>query len=134
MIIVFIHFRNLLKQPENLELHLWRLSLMVCLDLDFKRYQLEILSQFGICAHLNIPLSFLFCFLDLFVIRRGVSCRRYNMVKQGLVKDPVFSFWLNRNPKEEEGGEIVFGGVDPAHFKGEHTYVPVTRKGYWQVC
>ncbi|KAF1890797.1 hypothetical protein Lal_00043094 [Lupinus albus] len=56
----------------------------------------------------------------------------YNMVKQGLVEEPVFSFWLNRNPEEEQGGEIVFGGVDPAHFKGEHTYVPVTRKGYWQ--
>ncbi|XP_045802722.1 aspartic proteinase A2-like [Trifolium pratense] len=56
----------------------------------------------------------------------------YNMVEQGLVKDPVFSFWLNRNPKAEEGRELVFGGVDPAHFKGEHTYVPVTRKGYWQ--
>ncbi|GER52921.1 aspartic protease family protein [Striga asiatica] len=56
----------------------------------------------------------------------------YNMVKQGLVKEPVFSFWLNRNVDEEEGGEIVFGGVDPNHFKGNHTYVPVTQKGYWQ--
>ncbi|XP_061336920.1 aspartic proteinase-like isoform X2 [Gastrolobium bilobum] len=56
----------------------------------------------------------------------------YNMVEQGLVKDPVFSFWLNRKPEEEQGGEIVFGGVDPAHYKGEHTYVPVTRIGYWQ--
>ncbi|KAL2473464.1 Aspartic proteinase A1 [Forsythia ovata] len=56
----------------------------------------------------------------------------YRMVKQGLVKEPVFSFWLNRNVKEEEGGEIVFGGVDPNHYKGKHTYVPVTRKGYWQ--
>ncbi|XP_057431721.1 aspartic proteinase [Lotus japonicus] len=56
----------------------------------------------------------------------------YNMVEQGLVKDPVFSFWLNRKIGEEQGGEIVFGGVDPAHFKGQHTYVPVTRKGYWQ--
>ncbi|KAK7359801.1 hypothetical protein VNO77_01766 [Canavalia gladiata] len=56
----------------------------------------------------------------------------YNMVEQGLVKDPVFSFWLNRNPDEEEGGELVFGGVDPAHYKGNHTYVPVTQKGYWQ--
>lgn len=55
------------------------------------------------------------------------------MVKQGLVKEPVFSFWLNRKTDEEEGGEIVFGGVDPKHFKGKHTYVPVTRKGYWQV-
>ncbi|GAB2274909.1 AP4A phosphorylase [Dionaea muscipula] len=56
----------------------------------------------------------------------------YNMVEQGLVNEPVFSFWLNRNAEEEEGGEIVFGGVDPSHFKGEHTYVPVTQKGYWQ--
>ncbi|KAF5729078.1 aspartic proteinase-like [Tripterygium wilfordii] len=56
----------------------------------------------------------------------------YNMIKQGLIKDPVFSFWLNRNAEEEEGGEIVFGGVDPNHYKGEHTYVPVTQKGYWQ--
>ncbi|KAG7012357.1 hypothetical protein SDJN02_25109, partial [Cucurbita argyrosperma subsp. argyrosperma] len=56
----------------------------------------------------------------------------YNMVDQDLVKEPVFSFWLNRNVEEEEGGEIVFGGVDPKHYKGEHTYVPVTQKGYWQ--
>ncbi|CAD5183769.1 unnamed protein product [Musa acuminata subsp. malaccensis] len=56
----------------------------------------------------------------------------YNMVKQGLVKEPVFSFWFNRHADEGEGGEIVFGGVDPNHYKGEHTYVPVTQKGYWQ--
>ncbi|EPS66177.1 hypothetical protein M569_08599, partial [Genlisea aurea] len=56
----------------------------------------------------------------------------YNMVNQGLVKEPVFSFWLNRNAKEQEGGELVFGGVDPKHYKGKHTYVPVSRKGYWQ--
>lgn len=55
------------------------------------------------------------------------------MLEQNLVKEPVFSFWLNRNVEEEEGGEIVFGGVDPKHFKGKHTYVPVTQKGYWQV-
>nr|CAM12780.1 aspartic proteinase [Fagopyrum esculentum] len=56
----------------------------------------------------------------------------YNMVNQGLVNEPVFSFWLNRNADEEVGGEIVFGGIDPAHHKGEHTYLPVTQKGYWQ--
>ncbi|KZV37187.1 aspartic protein [Dorcoceras hygrometricum] len=56
----------------------------------------------------------------------------YNMVEQGLVKEPVFSFWLNRNAEEEEGGELVFGGVDPNHYKGKHTYVPVTQKGYWE--
>nr|AAC34854.1 senescence-associated protein 4 [Hemerocallis hybrid cultivar] len=56
----------------------------------------------------------------------------YNMVEQGLVKEAVFSFWLNRKSEDGEGGEIVFGGVDPSHHKGEHVYVPVTQKGYWQ--
>ncbi|XP_021719732.1 aspartic proteinase A2-like [Chenopodium quinoa] len=56
----------------------------------------------------------------------------YNMIKQGLIKEPVFSFWLNRKEEDNEGGELVFGGVDPKHFKGKHTYAPVTRKGYWQ--
>ncbi|KAI7725420.1 hypothetical protein M8C21_020242, partial [Ambrosia artemisiifolia] len=55
-----------------------------------------------------------------------------NMVNQHLVKEPVFSFWLNRKSENGEGGEIVFGGVDPKHFTGEHTFVPVTQKGYWQ--
>jgi hypothetical protein len=55
------------------------------------------------------------------------------MIKQGLIKEPVFSFWLNCNADDEEGGEIVFGGMDPNHYKGKHTFVPVTRKGYWQV-
>lgn len=56
------------------------------------------------------------------------------MVEQGLIKDPIFSFWLNRNAEDGDGGEIVFGGVDPNHYKGDHVYVPVTQKGYWQVC
>lgn len=56
----------------------------------------------------------------------------YNMMNQSLVKENVFSFWLNRDADAEEGGEIVFGGVDPDHFIGNHTYVPITRKGYWQ--
>ncbi|CAN1843594.1 Aspartic proteinase A1, partial [Linum perenne] len=56
----------------------------------------------------------------------------YNMVDQDLVNDPVFSFWLNRNMEGDEGGEVVFGGVDSDHYKGKHTYVPLTQKGYWQ--
>jgi Eukaryotic aspartyl protease len=45
-----------------------------------------------------------------------------NMLDQGVVKDPVFSFWLNRNPDGEDGGELVLGGADPDHYKGEHVW------------
>lgn len=54
-------------------------------------------------------------------------------MRQGLVNDEVFSFWLSPDPEAGEGGEIVFGGVDQKHYKGKHVYVPVTKKGYWQV-
>ncbi|KMZ73966.1 putative Aspartic proteinase [Zostera marina] len=57
----------------------------------------------------------------------------YNMIEQNLIEEPIFSFWLNRNANDEDGGEIVFGGMDSKHFKGEHTFVPVTRKAYWQI-
>lgn len=44
------------------------------------------------------------------------------MVDQGLVPEPVFSFWLNRNDPSGPGGELVLGGVDPSHYTGEHLW------------
>lgn len=56
------------------------------------------------------------------------------MVEQKLIREAFFSFWYNQNAKDGEGGEIVFRGVDPNHYKGDHVYVPVTQKGhYWKV-
>lgn len=55
------------------------------------------------------------------------------MLQQGLLHEELFSFWLNRNPSASEGGEIVFGGIDKRHYRGKHTFVPVTKAGYWQV-
>ncbi|XP_062108890.1 aspartic proteinase A2-like [Humulus lupulus] len=57
----------------------------------------------------------------------------YNMVIQGQMVQKVFSFWINRDPMSKVGGEIVFGGIDWRRFTGEHTYFPITRKGYWQI-
>ena len=44
------------------------------------------------------------------------------MVEQGLIKEPVFSFWLNRDLTSEIGGEIVFGGSNPDHYVGKHNW------------
>lgn len=56
------------------------------------------------------------------------------MMNQGHLSQNLFSFWINTDPYAKIRGEVVFGGFDRNHFKGDHTYVPVTKKGYWQVC
>ncbi|CAG0900634.1 unnamed protein product [Darwinula stevensoni] len=55
-----------------------------------------------------------------------------NMVLQQLIQNPIFSFYLNRDPSAKEGGELIIGGSDPNYYKGSLTYVPVTSEGYWQ--
>lgn len=54
-----------------------------------------------------------------------------NMVNKGLVKDPVFAFYLS----EESGkdGELDFGGIDSNHYSGDITYVPLSSETYWEV-
>jgi len=54
----------------------------------------------------------------------------YNMLNQGLLDEPLFTFRVGTEP---DGGEAVFGGIDPRHYKGKIHYVPVRRKAYWEV-
>jgi saccharopepsin len=55
----------------------------------------------------------------------------YNAIDQGLLKEKVFTFRMGAS--EQDGGEAVFGGIDSSHYTGKITYVPVRRKGYWEV-
>lgn len=55
----------------------------------------------------------------------------YNMLNQKLLDEPVFGFRLGSS--EEDGGDMTFGGLDEKAFSGKMEYVPIRRKGYWEV-
>ncbi|RKP21223.1 proteinase A,Asp [Rozella allomycis CSF55] len=57
----------------------------------------------------------------------------YNMIHKHLIDEPIFSVWLGKNGEEEQGGELLFGGIDNNLFTGDLVYAPVIRKGYWEV-
>ncbi|KAK0535967.1 aspartic proteinase precursor [Tilletia horrida] len=61
----------------------------------------------------------------------GIVPPFYQMVNQGLLDSPVFSFYLGSS--EADGGVATFGGIDDSHYTGKITYAPIRRKGYWEV-
>ncbi|XP_012863915.2 cathepsin D [Echinops telfairi] len=56
-----------------------------------------------------------------------------NLMSQKLVEKNIFSFYLNRDPTAQPGGELMLGGMDSKYFQGSMTYLNVTRKAYWQI-
>ncbi|XP_056269307.1 cathepsin D [Pseudoliparis swirei] len=63
----------------------------------------------------------------------GVAPVFDNIMSQKKVEENVFSFYLNRNPDTEPGGELLLGGTDPKYYSGDFNYVNVSRKAYWQI-
>jgi len=60
------------------------------------------------------------------------------LIQQKLVEDGSFAFYLGANADGTDIGELTLGGVDPAHFTGEITYVPLIQipgygYAYWQI-
>ena len=56
----------------------------------------------------------------------------YNMIDQGLLDEPVFSFYLGSTESDLES-EVTFGGVDKSHYKGKMTKIPLRREASWEV-
>jgi saccharopepsin len=67
---------------------------------------------------------------------KGVVPPFYNIVNHKLIDEPVFSFYLsdaNDGGDEADGGEMIIGGVDKKHYKGDIHWSDVRRKGYWEI-
>ncbi|EDX04611.1 GD23736 [Drosophila simulans] len=62
----------------------------------------------------------------------GVTPPFDNMVSQGLLDEPVISFYLKRQGTAVRGGELILGGIDSSLYRGSLTYVPVSVPAYWQ--
>ncbi|XP_062975200.1 pepsin B-like [Elgaria multicarinata webbii] len=63
----------------------------------------------------------------------GLAPVTQQMVTQGQLSEPIFSFYFSRQPTVQYGGELIFGGVDNQLYVGEISWVPVTYEYYWQI-
>lgn len=63
----------------------------------------------------------------------GIVPPFYNMLDQGLLDEPVFSFYLSDTNDESSESEAMFGGVNTDHYTGKLTKIPLRRKAYWEV-
>ena len=58
----------------------------------------------------------------------------YSMIDQGLLDEPVFSFYLGDTANGEgDESEAMFGGINKDHYTGNMTKLPLRRKAYWEV-
>jgi len=55
----------------------------------------------------------------------------YNIVSQNLVSQNLFSVWMSFE-EDNNGGELLLGGIDSTKYTGPITYVPLTSETYWE--
>ncbi|KAF9353874.1 hypothetical protein BGX26_008373 [Mortierella sp. AD094] len=67
----------------------------------------------------------------------GVKTVVTNMLDQNQIDQQIVSVWLNKAVDQDaslsNGGEFIFGGIDPSLYTGPITYVPVTSNKDWQI-
>jgi len=54
-----------------------------------------------------------------------------NLYRQGLVKQPIFSFYLSK--QGDTDGELILGDVDKSKFTGDLQWIPLASETYWRV-
>merc|ERR1712190_710728 len=63
------------------------------------------------------------------IAQDGLKAPIEALADSGELQDNVFAFYLGSGSTSE----LVFGGVDPSHYTGDFTYVPLNAETYWQV-
>jgi cathepsin D len=54
------------------------------------------------------------------------------LLAQRLIDQPIFSFYLSSTSGQD--GELLLGGVNPNHYTGSMTWVPLVSETYWEVA
>lgn len=71
------------------------------------------------------------------IANQGITPPLYKMYEQGLIAQPIVSFYLNEIAPSIAstgwGGEIMFGGSDPSYYYGNLNYIPLSNPGFWQI-
>ncbi|MCJ1393386.1 Vacuolar protease A [Xylographa bjoerkii] len=55
----------------------------------------------------------------------------YNMINQGLLDEPVVTFYFGNSSAEDDESQVTFGGVDRDHYAGELVKLPMRRNAEW---
>ncbi|GFO41561.1 cathepsin d [Plakobranchus ocellatus] len=55
-----------------------------------------------------------------------------NMVRQGMLPAPVFSFYISRSKSAAVGSMLTLGGIIPELYTGNFTFLHVTVPRYWE--
>ncbi|KAF7992127.1 hypothetical protein HCN44_001452 [Aphidius gifuensis] len=64
---------------------------------------------------------------------KGAKPFFYNMINQNIVKENIFTFYMNIDETTNKAGRLILGGTERSHVKGNLTFLPVTSKDYWSV-
>jgi saccharopepsin len=56
----------------------------------------------------------------------------YNMIQQGLLADPIFSFYFSNVSVESDEAEVIFGGINHEHYSGNLVELSLRRKNNWE--
>ncbi|KAM9838004.1 pepsin A-like [Aulostomus maculatus] len=54
-----------------------------------------------------------------------------NMMSEGLVSQDLFSVYLSSD--SQQGSVVTFGGINPNHYTGPITWIPLSNDMYWQI-